>query len=173
MADKEREWVPGARSAGGDAGFDRGVDREQGQVDAIKAQNRARAEGGRTQGKLDIDEGPTREEWLTQQLTDWWRAQAEAEIERTVPKAVEYGAADLEVMGSAMLHLVPREKRSRQLGLEMALAFYSLGKCARLFGAFERGELPSEDTWFDLGVYCRMAERVRQHGEWLPTEKGK
>jgi hypothetical protein len=117
-----------------------------------------------------VEEGPSREEYLAKILTDWWRSQAEKEIERTVPKAVEYGAADLEVMGVAMLHLVPRERRSRQLGLEMALAFYALGKVARLFGAFERGDLPSEDTWFDLGVYCRMAERVREFGEWLPKE---
>lgn len=118
-----------------------------------------------------VETGPSREEYLSRQLAGWWRGQAEKEIERTVLKAVEYGAADLEVMGLAMLHLVPREKRSRQLGLEMALAFYALGKVARLFGAFERGELPGSDTWFDLGVYCRMAERVREFGEWLPKEK--
>lgn len=119
-----------------------------------------------------VDEGPSRQEWLAGVLSEWWREQAEMEIERTVPKAVEYGAADLEIMGTAMLHLVPRELRSRQLGLEMALAFYSLGKVARLFGAFERGVLPSEDTWFDLSVYCRMAQRVRETGEWLPVKKG-
>lgn len=122
------------------------------------------------QGRLDVEEGPSREEHLAQVLETWWLTQAEKEIERTVPKAVEYGAADLEVMGAAMLHLVPKERRSRQTGLEMALAFYALGKVARLFGAFERGDLPSEDTWFDLGVYCRMAERVREFGEWLPSE---
>ncbi len=124
-----------------------------------------------TQRKLGVEEGPTREEYLAGMLSEWWRSQAEKEIQATVPKAVEYGAADLEVMGQAMLHLVPREKRSRQLGIEMALAFYALGKVARLFGAFERGELPSADTWFDLGVYCRMAERVREFGEWMPKER--
>lgn len=124
------------------------------------------------QVKLEgIEEGPSREEYLAKVLTDWWLQQARVECERTVPKAVEYGAADLEVMGTAMLHLIPRDLRSRQKGLEMALAFYALGKVARLFGAFERGELPSEDTWFDLGVYCRMAERVRQTGEWLPQDR--
>ena len=148
-----------------------GVDEEAFQA-AVYKSGKEKQKLQRDQEKIPgVEEGPSREEWLAEQLSAWWRAQAEVEIVRTVPKAVEYGAADLEVMGSAMLHLVPRERRSRQLGLEMALAFYALGKVARLFGAFERGELPSEDTWFDLGVYCRMAERVREFGEWLPAEK--
>lgn len=109
-----------------------------------------------------------RKEIVAEELRQWWLQQAEMEVQRTVPKAIEYGAADLEVMGTAMQHLIPKDRRSRQMGLEMALAFYCLGKCARLFGAFERGEYPSEDTWFDIGVYTRMAERVRQTGSWLP-----
>lgn len=113
------------------------------------------------------DDLETRQEALRKELTKWWLSKAEEEIVRTIPKSLEYGSADLNVMGSAMLHLIPKERRSQQLGLEMAIAFYALGKVARLFGAYERGELPSEDTWFDLAIYTRMAMRVRETGRWV------
>lgn len=120
------------------------------------------------QEPLDFDgDIESKKQAIARQLTEWWQAQASREIEATVPKAVEYGSADLEVMAQAMLLLVPPARRSVQLGLEMALAFYALGKVARLFGAFERGELPNADSWFDLGVYCRMAEYVRENGRWV------
>lgn len=111
------------------------------------------------------DEG--REAMLARELRDWWINQAEHEIGAVIPKAVEYGAADLEVMGTAMLALLPESKRDRRKGLEMAVGFYALGKVARLFGAYERGELPSDDCWHDLAVYCKMAQRIRQTGRWV------
>lgn len=112
------------------------------------------------------------------ELVGWWMDLASKEIQATIPKALEYGgnqqgSADLEVMGAAMQFMISPEKASemspeerRRFGMEMAVAFYALGKVARLYGAYSRGDRPSDDTWFDLGVYCRMAERVREVGQW-------
>lgn len=106
-------------------------------------------------------------------LVDWWMEQAAAEAKAIVPKAVEYGAADLQVMGEAMLLLMPEEateglthERRSAIGQEVAVAFYALGKVARLFGAYTQGRLPSDDTWYDLGVYARMGRRIRETGGW-------
>jgi len=100
-------------------------------------------------------------------LADWWRQMADDEINVVVPKAIEYGSADLAVMGRAMVMLLPRTgKVDPSGGQEMACAFYCLGKVARLFGAYEQGALTSDDTWVDLGIYCRMAQRIRETGRW-------
>lgn len=102
------------------------------------------------------------------ELSDWWMDIAQQEAEQVIPKAVEYGASDLRVMGAAMRHLFPGEEPvPERVLVEMAIAFYALGKVARLFGAYEQGRLPSDDTWHDLGVYCRMAQHVRAYGEWV------
>jgi len=118
-------------------------------------------------GELFIPgEVESREETVGNSLRTWWAELAEKEVGAVVPKAVEYGAADLEVMGTAMLALLPKDKRSRVLGLEMAISFYLLGKVARLFGAYERGEQASADTWADAAIYTRMGQRVREVGSW-------
>lgn len=102
-----------------------------------------------------------------EELTAWWYTQAQKEIELVIDKAIEYGAADLKVMGKAMLCLMPGgEDQPERVGLELAIAFYALGKVARVFGAFERGAVPSDDCWEDLGIYCRMAQHVREEGRW-------
>lgn len=111
-----------------------------------------------------------RAETIRKAVTDWWMKLATDEVAAVVPKAVEYGSSDLEVMAQAMLMLVPKDKRSKSLGLEMAVAFYALGKVARLFGSYERGEPASDDTWHDLGVYCRMGQRIREVGSWPGIE---
>lgn len=107
-------------------------------------------------------------------LADWWMEQARKEADAVIPKAIAYGGADLEVMGRAMQTLIPKATRQdltdenlRRMGEEMAVAFYLLGKVARLFGAYEQGRLPSEDTWYDAGVYTRMGQRIRETGSWV------
>lgn len=86
-------------------------------------------------------------------------------------KALEYGAADLKIMGKAMESLLPDSgldaESMRRAGLEMAIGFYAMGKAARLYGAWEKGREPSEDTWHDLGIYAYMARIVREQGEWM------
>lgn len=97
-----------------------------------------------------------------------WLDELEARIgSETLRKAVQYGSADLEVMGAAMVLLLPEDSRDRRLGLQMAVGFYCLGKVARLFGAFEQGHSPTADDWFDLHVYAKMGLKIMETGRWL------
>lgn len=105
-------------------------------------------------------------------ITKWWAITAESDARITAPKAAEYGAADLAIMGKAMEGLFPGIDRfppeeREKIGLEMAVAFYTLGKAARLFGGYEQGRLPGDDSWFDLTVYPLMARRIREIGYWV------
>lgn len=124
-------------------------------------------------GQLSLEGMTAEQKDRAQTLADWWMRMAEDEINMVVPKAIEYGSADLQVMGEAMIRLMPKEIVGRmdraekeKTGQEMAIAFYALGKVARLFGAFEQGRAPSADTWLDLGIYSRMGQRVREVGSW-------
>jgi hypothetical protein len=67
------------------------------------------------------------------------------------------------VLGAAMRPLVPRAAVSDE---ELAIAFYAYGKLSRIIGAISDGRRPSDDCWHDLGVYARMAQRVRETGDW-------
>jgi hypothetical protein len=123
---------------------------------------------------------------LEQALTDWWLAIAEAEVEATVAKAVEYGATDLRDLGYQILDMAgrrPTVEYSRQweglasrigkefedldaYATEVGIAFYAAGKLARIIAAIKEGRTPSYDSWHDLGIYARMAQRVKQAGGW-------
>jgi hypothetical protein len=101
----------------------------------------------------------------------WLRKTFEEDLARLRPKAIEYGASDLRIMGKAMESLIPDGEldndSKERAGLEMAIGFYAMGKAARLYGAWEKGREPSEDTWHDLEVYALMARYVREHGQWM------
>lgn len=101
-------------------------------------------------------------------LEDWWLETARADFEALLPKVSEYGAADLDVMGEALLATTPLQttQPSRRVGHELALAFYLLGKVGRMFGAYANGKLPSDDTIHDITVYSMMLRRVRAEGGW-------
>jgi hypothetical protein len=135
--------------------------------------------------KLDYyfqSNAPVPEDVLTRQqevesavtkITAWWRAEAEEMIAKSVSKAVEYGAHDLEIMGVGMSSLVhaqlaqaTSEERS-QFGQYAAVAFYLMGKVSRMMSALEQGTLPKGDTEFDIAVYAFMAMRIRQTGRWV------
>lgn len=101
----------------------------------------------------------------------WWRDVSEADALAALEKASQYGSADLRIMGEAMAALVPDIDKldndsRRSFGLEMAIAFYLLGKVSRLFGAYQSGSSPSDDTWHDITVYSMMARHIRVKGEW-------
>ena len=105
-------------------------------------------------------------------ISDWWTSHVAAVIEKTAPKAVEYGASDLDLMGQAMQASMPipknwtQEEKSK-FGRYAACAFYALGKVARIFGALEQGRLPNPDSEFDLEVYSIMMARIRETGRWV------
>lgn len=103
------------------------------------------------------------------ELAEWWRETAENEIEQTVAKAVEYGATDLIDIGRTLARVAGREIPDSEAA-EWGIFFYLEGKLSRWRSAIERGDLPSFDTLLDIGVYARMAQRVRMTGGWPGTE---
>lgn len=99
------------------------------------------------------------------ELANWWMTQSAKETANLVPKAISYGSIDLDIMGDAMMLLMPKLEGvvAKQ---ELALAFYLLGKVSRIFGALEQGVAPAADSWEDSSIYAKMAMRVRETGKW-------
>lgn len=104
------------------------------------------------------------------ELAEWWRDKAEGEIAPTVDKAVEYGSTDLIDIGMMLGRTMGRAVNEEEAA-ELGVFFYLIGKIARWQSAIQRGERPSDDTLFDIGVYVRMAQRIRDSGGWPGTEK--
>lgn len=102
---------------------------------------------------------------MTDYLETWWEDTADAEIHSMIPKVIEYGAHDLAVIGDVMMLMRP-ELRGKVYPAELGIAFYALGKMARIMGAYADGIAPSDDSWHDLGIYARMAQRVRDADGW-------
>lgn len=104
------------------------------------------------------------------QLADWWRRTAEAEIDATVAKAVEYGADDLIEIGRELVlagvRMPEGPATDEEKFAELGIFFYEVGKFARWRSAVRRGARPSDDTFKDIGVYIRMSQRVRSNGQW-------
>jgi hypothetical protein len=122
---------------------------------------------GEQQALFDIEALPDQ---VRQKVIDLktWLEDLETKIgTETLRKAVQYGSADLAVMGHAMNLLLPKPVRSEVMGLQMAIGHYALGKVARIFGAFEQGHSPTHDDWFDLMVYAKMGLKVMETGRWL------
>lgn len=106
-----------------------------------------------------------------QRMAEWWDKYASEMRDRTVPKSVRYGSADLRIMGNAMTELMPgldgADPGEREmLGQMAAISFYLLGKIARQISAFSDGRMPPEDHEFDIAVYGIMQRRIRETGRW-------
>jgi len=106
------------------------------------------------------------------EVAAWWEKKADEEIERTMPKVSEYGATDLEEIGRHMVAAgvkppmgAPGTWATPQRQ-ELGIYFYIVGKMARWSDAVARGEFVSDDTLFDIGVYIRMVQRIREAGGW-------
>ena len=102
------------------------------------------------------------------EVARWWRELAEAEIERVVPKALEYGATDLLDLGLELARCMDRMVSDAE-AIELGIYVYLRGKVARWTAAITEGREVSDDTLHDIGVYVRMAQRVRVAGGW-PNE---
>lgn len=100
-----------------------------------------------------------------EQLRAWWYDLAKTEIDRTVPKAVEYSSTDLADIGHQLARTAGRQVTDEEAA-ELGIFFYIQGKLSRWAGAVTNGQRPSDDTLFDLGVYIRMAQRIRAAGSW-------
>lgn len=112
------------------------------------------------------------ESQLAKELENWWLDQARHEVEKVVPKSVEYGgvgrAIDLVDIGRDLLRSMntPDEYITDEWAIEVGIYFYLRGKVGRWTAAIMRGERVSDDTLHDVSVYCRMAQRNRQVGGW-------
>lgn len=124
-------------------------------------------EGQAQQQLFDVGALPDAQQQRVRELEQWLHDLEDRIGPETLRKAVQYGSADLEVMGAAMVLLLPADSRDHRLGLQMAIGFYCLGKVARLFGAFEQGHSPTADDWFDLHVYAKMGLKAMETGRWL------
>jgi hypothetical protein len=105
---------------------------------------------------------------LRRELTEWYHRHQGEVVPPTIAKSIEYGGADLRIMGAAMRELANgvRWEPTEQEALEMALGFYLLGKVARMFGAWAKGRSPGSDTPFDTEIYSQMFQKVRETGRW-------
>ncbi len=112
-------------------------------------------------GKLGQEAEPSDD---IQGLANWWLDETRSELDSVIPKALEYGSADLKVIGFALSQMIgePKGVTNDELGI----AFYVLGKVARLVGGYADGRAPSDDTWHDIAIYTKMAQYARFHGEW-------
>lgn len=104
------------------------------------------------------------------ELRGWWYDTADKEIGQTVKKAIEYGSTDLIDIGLMLARTMKRTVTEEEAA-ELGIFFYLIGKLARWQSAIERGDRPSDDTLMDLGVYVRMAQRVRSAGGWPGTKE--
>ena len=107
---------------------------------------------------------------LIEDLARWWMETAEDEAERTIVKAVEYGAHDLVEIGRN-LALTQGRKVDDEEAAELGVYFYTCGKLARWTSAIADGRRVSDDTLLDLGIYVRMAQRLRDSGGWPSGDK--
>jgi hypothetical protein len=109
---------------------------------------------------------------MTEPLESWWATVAADEVNSMIPKVIEYGAHDLTIIGDVLLLMRP-ELKGKVEPAELGIAFYALGKMARIMGAYADGIKPSDDSWHDLGIYARMAQRVRAADGWPGPVKKK
>lgn len=103
----------------------------------------------------------------------WWRNVTEVDLSETLPKALEYGSGDLELMGQALLMLQGDvweggdDAERQAIGQELAILFYIQGKVSRALSAAKDGKRCSPDTIKDVRIYSVMLQRVRDTGRWI------
>lgn len=108
---------------------------------------------------------------LVNEIETWWMGVARNEVEAVVPKAVEYGSTDLIDIGANLARIMKREGLDNRQKAELGIYFYLIGKMARWSDAVKEGRDVSDDTLHDVGVYVRMAQRVRAVGGWPVAPK--
>lgn len=118
------------------------------------------------EAKIDTEPTQTPEfNAMEAELRGWWFDQAEAEIDGTVKKAIEYSSTDLLDLGRTLAYCMGRTVSDEEAE-ELGVFFYLQGKMSRWAGAIKSGRRVSDDTLFDISVYTRMAQRIRHAGNW-------
>ena len=95
-----------------------------------------------------------------------WIATLQQRVEGDMGKTVRYGSGDLHTIGNSLRRLAPGIDPTIS-DEELAVAFYAMGKLARIFSGYEMGQIPDEDSWYDLHFYSMMALKIRETGSWL------
>jgi hypothetical protein len=147
-------------SVTGETPADTAADGHQHLVEAMVA--------GEVQHQADTLASSTREtltEDKMQELVTWWTDLAVFEADRTVPKAIEYGADDLIEIGHALAAVSGKDLEPDEAA-EWGIYFYMIGKIGRWTAAVRDGRRPSDDTIFDIKVYATMVQRIRAAGGW-------
>lgn len=111
-----------------------------------------------------------------------WMEEHHARVrEAAMEKALKYGSSDLEIMGKAMQMLIgappppdwdtmSQEEKDR-LGQQAAIAFYNLGKLARVISNFSSlGHPVASDSWWDGEVYAMMGFKIGATGTWTTKQ---
>lgn len=98
-------------------------------------------------------------------VTEWWLKRAKEEAESVVPKAVEYGSNSLMQLGRKMAQLQGREVGDDE-ALELGCWANLIQKVERMTDSVMRGERCSDDTVYDIGIYIKMVQRIRDVGSW-------
>lgn len=107
-------------------------------------------------------------ETLADDLYRWWMDLAHVEAEACASKAAEYGSNSMTELGHDIAKLAGRQITDQQ-AIELACYYYIKGKMGRWSDAIVAGRDVSDDTLADIGVYVRMAQRVRSNGGWPGT----
>lgn len=107
----------------------------------------------------------TERDRLADDLNQWWMDVSHVEAVAVVDKAVEYGSNSMTELGHEIAKLSGRTVTDAQ-AIELACYFYIKGKLGRWSDAIMANKPVSDDTLGDIGVYVRMAQRVRSHGGW-------
>ena len=98
-------------------------------------------------------------------LEQWWIDHARTEASATIAKMCEYGSGDLVAVGQQVRQLADRKPMVDADAMELGCLFYLIGKMERAISAHKRGDLPSDDTWFDIAVYAKMV-LAKRAGVW-------
>jgi hypothetical protein len=106
------------------------------------------------------------------QFERWWTQTATADAAATATKAREYGSHDLFEVGKMLAEFADQETDDAARNFEMGCLFYLYGKITRAISAYQSGRTCSDDTWFDMAIYAKMALANRA-GVWGQFEPEK
>ena len=103
------------------------------------------------------------------ELEHWWLEMAKKEVEPLIDKLVEYGgggrAVDLCDIGHDLARIQKRTVTDAEAA-EIGIFFYVRGKMGRWLAALNDSRMVSDDTLYDIGIYVRMVQRIREKGGW-------
>lgn len=126
----------------------------------------AEARLGFTEQLFDLGDLPDEKQARLEELRKWIDELHHKEDSETLRKAALYDNADLIVIGQTMGTLLGMQVTDERTAIQLACAFYALGKVSRVIGAIADGRAPTADTWYDLHIYGMMGLKAFETGRW-------